>query len=122
MRRWMVELEADVLLVVELLLCLTLWGPQIVVWLSAAGWVGDRLAVTGAAAATACLGLAASASATLGLARRVDHARARLRAVTGKPADDVLAATIVALTVVTGAAMAVWFLFVQGPGPLLIRG
>jgi hypothetical protein len=34
----------------------------------------------------------------------------------------VLAATIVALTVVTGAAMAVWFLFVQGPGPLLIRG
>jgi len=122
-RRWITELEADTLLVVEVILCLSLWGPQIVLWLMAGSWVGDRVAVTGAAAATVALGLAVSASVTLALARRVDNTRVHLLAVAGKdPSGDPLATTIVGLTIVTVAAALIWALFVQGLGPLLISG
>jgi|SRR5215213_7564017 len=119
-RRWRAELEADALLIVEMLLCLSLWGPQIAGWLSLGGWVGARVDVTGTAAATVCAGVIISAAATLSLARRADDARIRRRAEAGrKPAEDVLAATVVGLTIVTGAAVAIWFLFVEGPGPLV---
>jgi hypothetical protein len=49
--------------------------------------------------------------------------RLHVRKAAGQPASgDALATTIVGLTIVTGAAAAVWALFVQGLGPLLIRG
>ena len=108
------------LLLLETLLCLSLFGPQPAAWL----WVGSQIEyLTGAVTAgisTVMLGCLVSLMLTMVLAKRVDHAWKLVRRAAGhkqeRGALEVIFAISVAVTVV---AFSVWFLLIQGPGPSL---
>jgi ferric-dicitrate binding protein FerR (iron transport regulator) len=112
-RRWD-ALLAHGLLAVELLLCLTLFGPQPLAWF----WIGSQVDYqTGyvtAGIATIMLGCLASLLVTMALAKRVDHAWKLVRLVRGALERIFAISVAVAFVIFT-----VWFLVVQGPGPSL---
>jgi hypothetical protein len=118
----LLELAADLLLLGELLLCLVLWLVVPLAWLTLAGLVSAQTHSAGAGLIAALAGTVASATATLYAARRIDHLRIDARKAAGRPAKgDPLAAALVWLTVLSGLAVVVWFLFFQGgqnAGPL----
>jgi hypothetical protein len=119
-RRSVDNLLAHALLAVELLLCLTLFGPQPLGWL----WIGSQVDyLTGyvtAGIATVMLGCLASLMLTMAGAKRVDHAWKLVRRAAGHhqergALERIFAASVaVALVVFTA-----WFLIVEGPGPSL---
>jgi hypothetical protein len=108
---------AGCLLAVEVLLCLSLFGPQPVAWL----WVGSQVDyLTGyvtAGIATAMLGCLTSLLLTMAAAKRVDHAWKLVRRAAGhrqeRGALERIFATSVAVAVV---AFGIWFLVIEGPG------
>ena len=118
LRRRADDVLADCLLAVEILLCLSLLGPQPVAWL----WVGSQVDyLTGyvtAGIATALLGSLASLMVTMAAAKRVDHAWKLVRRAAGhrqeRGALERIFASSVAVAVV---AFGIWFLIIQGPGP-----
>jgi hypothetical protein len=120
LRRRADNVLAGCLLAVEILLCLSLIGPQPVAWL----WVGSQVDyITGyvtAGIATALLGSLASLMVTMAAAKRVDHAWKLVRRAAGhrqeRGALERIFASSVAVAVV---AFGVWFLIIQGPGPNL---
>jgi hypothetical protein len=122
-RRRIDEWLARGLLAVEVLLCLSLLGPQPAGWL----WVGSQVDyLTGyvtAGIATVMLGCLASLMLTIAAAKRVDHAWKLVRRAAGhrqeRGALERIFAACVALALV---AFAIWFLFIQGPGPSLAPG
>jgi hypothetical protein len=105
------------LLALEVLLCLSLFGPQPAGWL----WVGSQVQyLTGfvtAGITTIMLGSVASLFITLALAKRVDHAWKLVRRAGGhhqeRGALERMFAISVALAVVI---FGIWFLFINGPG------
>ena len=111
-------LLAHALLAVELILCLSLFGPQPAAWL----WIGSQVEyLTGyvtAGISTIMLGCLASLMLTMALAKRVDHAWKVVRRAAGhrqeRGALERIFATSVGLAAV---AFTVWFLLIQGPGP-----
>jgi hypothetical protein len=111
------------LLVLEVLLCLSLFGPQPAGWL----WVGSQVQyLTGfvtAGITTIMLGSVASLFITLALAKRVDHAWKLVRRAGGyhqeRGALERMFAISVALAVVI---FGFWFLFIQGPGSSVFPG
>jgi hypothetical protein len=119
-RRRMDEWLARGLLAVEVLLCLSLLGPQPAAWL----WIGSQVDyLTGyvtAGIATIMLGCLASLMLTMAAAKRVDHAWKLVRRAAGhrqeRGALERIFTACVALALV---AFAIWFLFIQGPGPTL---
>jgi hypothetical protein len=109
---------AGALLTVEILLCLSLLGPQPVVWL----WVGSQVDyLTGyvtAGIATAMLGCLASLMLTMAAAKRVDHGWRLVRRAAGYRQERGALERIFAMSVaVAVVAFAFWFLIIQGPGP-----
>jgi hypothetical protein len=118
-RRWD-ALLAHGLLAVELLLCLTLFGPQPLAWF----WIGSQVDYqTGyvtAGIATIMLGCLASLLVTMALAKRVDHAWKLVRRAAGHRQERGALERIFAISVaVAFVIFPVWFLVVQGPGPSL---
>jgi hypothetical protein len=118
-RRWD-ALLAHGLLAVELLLCLTLFGPQPLAWF----WIGSQVDYqTGyvtAGIATIMLGCLASLLVTMALAKRVDHAWKLVRSAAGHRQERGALERIFAISVaVAFVIFTVWFLVVQGPGPSL---
>jgi cytochrome bd-type quinol oxidase subunit 2 len=118
-RRWD-GLLAHGLLAVELLLCLTLFGPQPLGWF----WVGSQVDYqTGyvtAGIAVIMLGCLASLLLTMALAKRVDHAWKLVRRAAGHRQERGALERIFAISVaVAFVIFTVWFLVVQGPGPSL---
>ena len=118
-RRWD-GLLAHGLLAVELLLCLTLFGPQPLAWF----WIGSQVDYqTGyvtAGIATIMLGCLASLLLTMALAKRVDHAWKLVRRAAGHRQERGALERIFAISVaVAFVIFTVWFLVVQGPGPSL---
>jgi fumarate reductase subunit D len=119
-RRRVDGLLAHALLAVELLLCLTLFGPQPLGWL----WVGSQVDyLTGyvtAGIGTILIGCLASLMLTMALGKRVDHAWKLVRRAAGHrqergALERIFAASVgIALVVFT-----VWFFVIQGPGPSL---
>jgi hypothetical protein len=108
------------LLVLEVLLCLTLWGPQPVAWL----WVGSQVDYqTGSVSlgiATAFGGMIASLMVTLAIAARLDRAWRILRRAAGHEQRDGALVPIFAVTaIVAGIAFLVWFVVLEGPAPSL---
>ena len=111
---------AHLLLAVEMLLCLSLLGPQPLGWL----WIGSQVDyLTGyitAGIATVMLGCIASLMLTMALAKRVDHAWKLVRRAAGhhqeRGALERIFATSVAIAVIGFTA---WFLVIAGPGPSL---
>jgi hypothetical protein len=118
-RRWDGVL-AHGLLAVELLLCLTLFGPQPLGWF----WIGSQVDYqTGyvtAGIATIMLGCLASLLLTMALAKRVDHAWKLVRRAAGHRQERGALERIFTLSVgVALVLFAIWFFVVQGPGPTL---
>jgi len=111
---------AGVLLLIETLLCLSLFGPQPAAWL----WVGSQVEyLTGAVTAgisTVMLGCLLSLMLTMVLAKRVDHTWKLVRRAAGRQQEQGALEVIFAISVaVTLVAFTVWFLLIQGPGPSL---
>ena len=119
-RRSADKLFAHALLAVELVLCLSLFGPQPLGWL----WIGSQVDyLTGyvtAGIATIMLGCLTSLMLTMAAAKRVDHAWKLVRRAAGhrqeRGALERIFAASVAVAVV---AFTAWFLIVEGPGPSL---
>jgi hypothetical protein len=122
-RRRADALLAHGLLAIELLLCLSLFGPQPLAWL----WIGSQVDYqTGyvtAGIATIMLGCLASLLLTMALAKRVDHAWKLVRRAAGHRQERGALERIFAGSVgIALVIFAIWFLVIQGPGPSLAPG
>jgi hypothetical protein len=111
---------AGAALAVEILLCVSLWGPQPAAWL----WFGSHVDYwTGSVTAgivSAFAGMIASLMLTLAAASRLDRIWRLLRRAAGHDQREGALARIFAVTaVVAGLAFLVWFVIIQGPGPTL---
>jgi fumarate reductase subunit D len=116
-------LLAHALLAIELLLCLTLFGPQPLGWL----WVGSQVDyLTGyvtAGIGTIMIGCLASLLLTMALAKRVDHAWKLVRRAAGHRQERGALERIFASSVgIALVVFAFWFFVIQGPGPTLAPG
>jgi hypothetical protein len=119
-RRRLDDLLAHGLLAVELLLCLTLFGPQPLGWF----WIGSQVDYqTGyvtAGIGTIMLGCLASLLLTMALAKRVDHAWKLVRRAAGHRQERGALERIFASSVAVALVLfAIWFFLIQGPGPTL---
>jgi len=99
-------------------LCLSLFGPQPVLWL----WVGSQVDyLTGyvtAGITTVMLGCLASLMLTMAAGKRVDHAWKLVRRAAGHRQERGALERIFAMSVgVAAVAFTFWFLIIQGPGP-----
>ena len=117
-RRMFDRLLAHGLLGVELLLCLSLFAPQPLLWL----WVGSQVEyLTGyitAGITTIMLGCIASLFLTVALGKRVDHAWKLVRRAGGHDQERGALERMFALCVmIVAAGFLFWFLFIEGPGP-----
>jgi hypothetical protein len=119
-RRRLDAVMAAGVLVLEVLLCLSLWGPQPVAWL----WVGSQVDYqTGSVSlgiASAFAGMIATLMITLAICARLDRAWRILRRAAGHEQREGVLARIFAVTaVVAGLAFLVWFIVLEGPAPSL---
>src|SRR5919197_1061195 len=122
-RRRVDAVVAALILVVETLVCATLWGPQPAGWL----WVGAQIdhstgnVVVGIAAAFA--GMILTMMMTLAIAMRLDHAWKLVRRASGyEQQRGALERIFVASMALAGIGFVIWFLVIKGPGPELSPG
>jgi len=111
---------ANLVLLAEILVCLTVWGPQPIAWL----WVGSQidylLDSVSAGIAIAFLGMILSLMGTLALASRLDYVWRILRRAAGiDQKEGVLARIFMVSAIVALLAFGVWFLLIEGPGSSL---
>jgi hypothetical protein len=111
---------AHALLALELVLCLSLFGPQPVAWL----WIGSQVDyLTGyvtAGITTVMLGCLASLMLTMAAGKRVDHAWKLVRRAAGHRQERGALERIFAMSVgIAAVAFMFWFLIIQGPAPEL---
>jgi hypothetical protein len=119
-RRSIDWLLSALLLFVEGLLCLSLWGPQPIGWM----WVGSQVDyATGSlffGIVTAFVGMVATLFITVALARRVDHAWKLVRRAAGYEQKNGALERIFIITAgIAVVGFAFWFLIIAGPGPQL---
>jgi hypothetical protein len=117
-RRRVDKFVAAGILVLETLLCTTLWGPQPAAWL----WVGSQVdyqtgnVVLGIV--TAFAGMLVTIMATIAIAMRLDNAWKLARRAGGyEQKRGALERIFVVSMAVAGIAFLIWFLLIQGPGP-----
>jgi len=108
------------LLVVETILCVSLWGPQPIGWL----WVGSRVNYwtdsVSAGIVSAFLGMLLTLFVTLMLAKRVDHAWKLVRRASGiRQEKGALERIFIVSLLLTVIPFLIWFFIVEGPGPSL---
>ena len=106
------------LLAVELLMCLSLFGPQPLFWF----WAGSQVQhVTGfvtAGIGTIMLGTLATLLITVAGAKRVDHAWKLVRRAGGHKQETGALERIFAISVALAViGFGFWFFIIQGPGP-----
>jgi hypothetical protein len=111
---------AAIVLLVETLVCLTVWIPQPVAWL----WVGSQVDyLTGSVSfgiAVAFVGMIATLMATLVLAVRLDALWKVIRRAAGHDQREGMLVRIFAITaIVATVAFGFWFLILEGPAPTL---
>jgi hypothetical protein len=111
---------AAFVLVVETLVCLTLWGPQPVGWL----WVGSQVDYhTGSVSlgiAVAFAGMIATLMLTLALLVRLDTIWKIVRRAGGiEQRDGALPRIFMVTAIVAALAFGFWFLILEGPAPSL---
>ena len=119
-RRRTDSLLAAAVLAFQVLLCLTLWGPQPLGWL----WVGSQVDYhTGSVSLgilSAFAGMIGTLMLTLAVGARLDRAWRILRRAAGHEQQEGALARIFAVTaVVAGLAFLAWFLVFEGPAPTL---
>jgi len=111
---------ANGVLLVEILVVLSVWGPQPLAWL----WAGSQVAYYSGSLmlgiVSAFMGLLLTLLITLGVAARIDGLWRILRRAAGfDQREGALARIFMVTAVVVGAAFLVWFLIIEGPGPLV---
>jgi hypothetical protein len=111
---------AALLLVLETILCVSLWGPQPLGWL----WVGSQVKYwtdsISAGIVSAFLGMLLTLFVTLSLAKRLDHAWKLVRRAGGIHQErGALERIFVVSLAISVAAFAFWFFIIVGPGPEL---
>ena len=108
------------LLIVEVALCLTLWGPQPIAWLWVGGQVKGATGNVEAAISATFSGMLLTLFVTLMMVKRLDHAWRLVRRAAG---HDQTAGVVERVFVVSaGVALILfsfWFLVIAGPGPQL---
>ena len=107
-------------LVVETLVCLTLWGPQPIGWL----WVGSQVDYqTGSVSlgiVVAFAGMIASLMLTLALLVRLDAIWKVVRRAGGiDQREGALPRIFMVTAILAVLAFGFWFLIIEGPGPSL---
>ena len=115
------RLLAYLLLAVELILCITIWGPQPALAL----WFGSHVQYW---TDSVTLGIVASFAlmlltlfVTLMIARRVDHAWKLVRRAAGIHQErGALERIFVIALVVVGGGFMIWFIFIHGPGSTIV--
>jgi hypothetical protein len=111
-------LLAALLLVVETLLCITIWGPQpaLALWFgSHVQYWSDGSVTLGIVAAFALM--LVTLFVTLALARRVDHAWKLVRRAAGYHQErGALERIFVGTLMIVGGAYLFYFFIIQGPG------
>jgi hypothetical protein len=117
-RRRLDSAIASGILVLETLLCATMWGPQPAAWL----WVGSQVDyLTGNVVlglCTAFAGMLTTMMATIGIAMRLDRVWKLVRRAAGHEQKEGVLERIFLISVVIGAtAFAIWLIVIQGPGP-----
>jgi hypothetical protein len=116
-RRRVDSLLAGAILVVETLICATLWGPQPAGWL----WIGSQLyhesGSVGLGIVVAFAGMLFTIMLTLAVAMRLDRAWKLVRRAAGREQKEgMLERIFVVSMAVAGIAFLFWFLVIQGPG------
>ena len=111
---------AGFILAVEILICLTLWGPQPAAWL----WVGSQVDYhTGNVSVgilVAFAGMMATLIFTLAIAKRLDHAWMLVRRAAGyEQKKGALEWIFVVSLAIAGSIFLFWFIIIEGPGPSL---
>jgi hypothetical protein len=114
---------AAFLLFIEILLCVSVWGPQPLGWL----WVGSQVNYwtdsVEAGIASAFVGMLISLFVTLMLARRVDHAWKLVRRAAGyKQERGMLERIFVITLIVVATGFWFWFIILNGPGSSIVPG
>ena len=117
------HLLAGALLAVELVLCLSLFGPQPYAWL----WIGSQVQYqTGfvmAGIGTILIGCLASLLLTMAAAKRVDHAWKLVRRAAGYDQDEGALERIFVISVAVAVLIfGFWFAIIQGPAPTFAPG
>jgi len=108
------------LLLIETVLCVSVWGPQPMGWL----WVGSQVKYwtnsISAGIVVAFIGMLITLFITLAIAKRVDHAWKLARRAGGyRQERGALERIFVVSLVIVGSAFLFWFFIIVGPGPLL---
>lgn len=122
-RRRADALLAHGLLAIELVLCLSLFGPQPLAWLwigsQADYWLGSHMG----GIVIAFVGILASLFLTLSLCSRLDRVWRIVRRAAGHDQrEGALARIFGASAVIALVAFGFWFLIIQGPAPSLSAG
>jgi hypothetical protein len=117
-RRRVDAVIATLILVVETLLCVTLWGPQPAGWL----WIGSHIYhdtnSVSLGILVAFLGMLLTILGTIAVAMRLDQAWRLVRRASGhEQKQGTLERTFVISMAIAGLAFAIWFIVIQGPGP-----
>lgn len=122
-RRTADKFLSGLILSVETLLCLTLWGPQPIAWL----WVGSQIDYTTGSVllgiVVAFAGMLTTLFMTLSVARRLDHAWKLVRRAAGyEQKKGALEWIFVISLAIAGTAFMIWFLIIEGPGSSVFSG
>ena len=117
-RRGVDWLLSALLLGLQGILCLSLWGPQPIGWM----WVGSQIDyATGSlflGIVSAFVGMVATLFITVALARRVDHAWMLVRRAAGfEQKNGALERIFIVTAGIALVGFAFWFLIIAGPGP-----
>ncbi|HEY8769136.1 MAG TPA: hypothetical protein VIM03_01245 [Thermoleophilaceae bacterium] len=108
------------LLALELVLCLSLFGPQPLFWLWVGGHVQYLTGFVTAAITAIMLGCLASLFLTMALAKRVDHAWKLVRRAAGyRQERGALERIFGASVIIALIIFSFWFFIIAGPGPSL---
>ena len=117
-RRTADRLLAYLLLLIETLLCVSLWGPQPVAWLWVGSQVDYQMDSVVAGISVAFVGMLTTLFITLALAKRVDHAWRLVRRAAGyEQREGALNKIFIIALLLVGTAFLFWFLIIEGPGP-----
>ena len=108
------------LLALELLLCLSLFGPQPLFWFWAGSQVQYLTGFVTAGISTIMLGCLASLFFTMALAKRVDHAWKLVRRAGGYRQERGALERIFGASVIVALILfCIWFFIIVGPGPTI---
>ena len=108
------------LLALELVLCLSLFGPQPAFWFWVGGHVQYLTGYVTVAITSIMLGCLASLFLTMALAKRVDHAWKLVRRAAGYRQERGALERIFAISVIVALVIfTFWFFIITGPGPSL---